>query len=181
MHVRPSRSYLDKAFTRSSRGLCQLHDVQEQRVLGLPRRTREAYGPLMRFQVLGPLEVTRESVPVPLGGPKQRAVLANLIVRANIVVSADALIGQVWGDEPPESARNVLQTYVSHLRKALGPERLEGRTAGYLLHLEAEELDASRFEGLVREARAANGQFERVAELLNQALDLWKGPAFADL
>ena len=107
----------------------------------------------MRFQVLGPLEVTRERASIPLGGPKQRAVLAHLIVRANQVVPTDALIDQVWGEEPPESARNVLQTYISHLRSALGTERIEGRTPGYILHLEPFELDAVRFESLVREAR----------------------------
>src|SRR5262245_37987666 len=147
----------------------------------IPRRTREAYGPGMRFQVLGPLEVTRERSSVPLGGPKQRAVLAHLIVRANQVVPTDALIDQVWGEEPPESARNVLQTYISHLRSALGTERIEGRTPGYILHLEPFELDAVRFESLVREAREANGQSDRAASLLREALQLWKGPAFADL
>ena len=135
----------------------------------------------MRFQVLGPLEVTRERASIPLGGPKQRAVLAHLIVRANQVVPTDALIDQVWGEEPPESARNVLQTYISHLRSALGTERIEGRTPGYILHLEPFELDAVRFESLVREARDANGQSDRAASLLKEALELWKGPAFADL
>lgn len=66
----------------------------------LPRRTREAYGPAMRIRVLGPLEISGENGPVVLGGPKQRAVLANLIVRANQLVPADALIDLVWGDEP---------------------------------------------------------------------------------
>src|SRR5215207_283400 len=155
--------------------------MQKQRAPGLPRRTREAYGPGMRFQVLGPLEVTRERGPVPLGGPKQRAVLAHLIVRANQVISADALIDRVWGDEPPESARNVLQTYISHLRSALGSDRVEGRTPGYVLHLESGELDAVRFEDLVREARSANGQSDRAASLLKEALELWRGAAFADL
>src|SRR5262245_35068487 len=122
-------------FTRSSRSEDQPRLVQ-MRQGSIPRRTREAYGPGMRFQVLGPLEVTRERASVPLGGPKQRAVLAHLIVRANQVVPTDALIDQVWGDEPPGSARNVLQTYISHLRSALGTERIEGRTPGYILHLE---------------------------------------------
>ena len=135
----------------------------------------------MRFQVLGPLEVTGERASIPLGGPKQRAVLAHLIVRANQVVPTDALIDHVWGEEPPESARNVLQTYVSHLRRALGTERIEGRTPGYILHVEPFELDAVRFESLLREARDANGQSDRAASLLKEALELWRGPAFADL
>jgi WD40 repeat protein/DNA-binding SARP family transcriptional activator len=155
--------------------------MQRQRAPSLPRRTHEAYGPVMRFQILGPLEVARERAPVPLGGPKQRAVLAHLIVRANKVVTADELIDQVWGDEPPESARNVLQTYISRLRGALGSDRVEGRTPGYVLHLEPGELDAMLFEDLVREARRANGQSDRSASLLREALELWRGPAFADL
>ena len=147
----------------------------------VPRRTWGAYGPSMRFRVLGPLEVSAESGSIVLGGPKQRAVLANLIVRANQLVPADTLIDLVWGDEPPESARNVLQTYVSHLRKALGSGRLEGRAPGYILHLDPGEVDARRFEDLLREARSFDGQADRSAPLFREALDLWRGPAFADL
>jgi DNA-binding SARP family transcriptional activator len=135
----------------------------------------------MQVRVLGPLEVAGESGPVTLGGPRQRAVLAHLIVRANQLVSAETLIDQVWGEEPPDAARNALQSYVSHLRKALGPGRLEGRAPGYVLHLEPDELDAHRFEHLVREARAANGRSDRAARLFREALELWRGPAFADL
>jgi DNA-binding SARP family transcriptional activator/ABC-type glycerol-3-phosphate transport system substrate-binding protein len=136
---------------------------------------------MMRFRVLGPLEVSAESGPITLGGPKQRAVLAHLLVRANQVVPAEALIDQVWGDEPPEAARNTLQTYVSHLRKALGADRLEGRTPGYVLHVEPDELDAARFERLLHEARSADGQADSAAAILREALGLWRGPAFADL
>ena len=147
----------------------------------LPKRSRPTYGPGMRFRVLGPLEVSRDEGAITLGGPKQRAVLAYLIVRANDFVPIDALIDQLWGDLPPDAARNTLHSYVSHLRKALGPERLEGRANGYVLHLQPEELDASRFENLVRDARAADGHSDRVADLLREALSLWTGPAFADL
>ncbi|MGZ8636375.1 MAG: AfsR/SARP family transcriptional regulator, partial [Actinomycetota bacterium] len=82
----------------------------------------------MWIGVLGPVEVSRAGQPVALGGPKQRAVLAHLVVRANQVVPAETLIDLVWGDDPPEAARNSLQSYVSHLRTALGAERLEGRS-----------------------------------------------------
>ena len=116
-----------------------------------------------------------------LGGLKQRAVLAHLIVRANQVMPTDLLIDQVWGEEPPETVRNTLQTYISRLRKLLGPDRLEGRTPGYVLHIDPNELDASRFELLLREARGADGQTDRAAGLLRDALGLWSGPAFADL
>jgi DNA-binding SARP family transcriptional activator len=96
--------------------------------------------------------------------------------------STEVLIDQVWGEEPPETVRNALQTYASHLRKALGPERLEGSRAGYVLRADPMELDAVRFQSLLRDARrllpidatAAVGAFDH-------ALDLWRGPAFADL
>jgi len=77
----------------------------------------------MEFRVLGPLEVVGEDGPVALGGPKQRAVLAHLILRANHVVPADLLIDELWGEDPPETARNTLQTYVYRLRKLLGDGR----------------------------------------------------------
>lgn len=147
----------------------------------LPRRSRGAYGPGMRFQVLGPLEVAGPDGPIALGGPKQRAVLAHLLVRANRVVPAEILIDRLWGDEPPDTAKNTLQTYISHLRKVLGPDRLEGRAPGYVLHVEPSELDAARFEQLLSEARAADGQADRVGALLRDALALWQGPAFADV
>ena len=74
----------------------------------------------MQFLILGPLEVSDDGRKLALGGPKQRAVLAHLILRANHVVPADLLIDGLWGEEPPESARNTLQTYVYRLRKVLG-------------------------------------------------------------
>ncbi|MGZ5353982.1 MAG: extracellular solute-binding protein [Actinomycetota bacterium] len=134
----------------------------------------------MWIGVLGPVEVSRDGQPVALGGPKQRAVLAHLVVRANQVVPAETLIDLVWGDDPPEAARNSLQSYVSHLRKALGAERLEGRSPGYVLHVSLDELDAARFEGLLAEA-ADGGDTDRVAAILREGLGLWRGPAFADL
>jgi DNA-binding SARP family transcriptional activator/ABC-type glycerol-3-phosphate transport system substrate-binding protein len=135
----------------------------------------------MQVRVLGPIEVSGENGPVSLGGPKQRSVLAHLIVRANHVVPTDTLIDQVWGEEPPAAARTSLQAYVSNLRRALGAERLEGRAPGYVLHLEPAELDASRFEALVQDARGADGDAGRVAMILGEALALWRGPAYADL
>jgi DNA-binding SARP family transcriptional activator/ABC-type glycerol-3-phosphate transport system substrate-binding protein len=135
----------------------------------------------MRFRVLGPIEVSGDDGPIPLGGPKQRSVLAHLIVRANHVVPTDTLIDQVWGDEPPAAARTSLQAYVSNLRKAIGADRLEGRSPGYVLQLQPDELDASRFEALLREARGADGDADRVATILREALALWRGPAFSDL
>lgn len=136
----------------------------------------------VRFQVLGPLEVHTGNGPVALGGPKQRAVLLHLLLRANHTVAAPTLIDELWGDEPPDSARNTLQTYVSHLRKALGTGRIEGRPPGYRLEVGPDELDADRFHTLLRDARKAGASDPSAAlPLLEQALALWRGPAFADL
>jgi serine/threonine protein kinase/ABC-type glycerol-3-phosphate transport system substrate-binding protein len=135
----------------------------------------------MRFKVLGPLEVSRDEGAIQLGGPKQRAVLAHLLVRVNELVPAEVLIDQVWGEEPPDAARGTLHSYISHLRKALGAERIEGRAPGYVLHMAEDELDSARFEGLLHEARLANGSPGRAGATLREALALWTGPAFADL
>jgi DNA-binding SARP family transcriptional activator len=150
---------------------------------GIPMAATEGYRRRMEFRVLGSMEVIENGRgPIPIGGPKQRAVLAHLLLRANHLVPTDVLIDEVWGEEPPETVRNALQTYASHLRKALGPERLEGSRAGYILRADPAELDAVRFQSLLRDARrllpidakAAVGTFDH-------ALDLWRGPAFADL
>jgi DNA-binding SARP family transcriptional activator len=115
----------------------------------------------MRFKVLGPLGVMQGDEPVALGGPKQRMVLAHLLVRVNDLVPADALIDQVWGEAPPEAAKGTLHSYISHLRKALGADRIEGRPPGYVLHATEDELDAASFERLLHEARLANGSPSR--------------------
>ncbi|MGH2636805.1 MAG: BTAD domain-containing putative transcriptional regulator, partial [Actinomycetota bacterium] len=135
----------------------------------------------MEFRILGPLDVSAEDGPLPLGGPKQRAVIAHLILRANRVVPAEQLIDELWGEEPPETARNTLQTYVYRLRKILGEDRLEGTTGGYVLRAEPAEIDAVRFEALVREGRGLL-ETDPASALarLNEALGLWRGPAFSD-
>src|SRR5436190_2637709 len=134
------------------------------------------------FRVLGPLEVDAATGSVPLGGVKQRAVLGSLLLRANQVVPVDALIDDVWGDEPPEGARNSLHTYVSNLRRSLGENRVQGRPPGYVLVVGAAEIDTTRFDALVRDARAALPLDPAVATAtLADALALWRGPALADL
>ena len=120
--------------------------------------------------------------PLKLGGPKQRAVLAHLILRPNRVVPAGLLIDELWGEEPPETARNTLQTYVYRLRKVLGDARIEAGSGGYLLHAEPDEIDAGRFEALVKHAKASivRTRQPRLAEL-EEGLALWRGEALADL
>jgi DNA-binding SARP family transcriptional activator len=97
------------------------------------------------------------------------------------LVPAEVLIDQVWGEEPPEAAKGTLHSYISHLRKALGPGRIEGRSPGYVLRATEDELDAARFERLLGEARLANGSPGRAGAILREALALWSRPAFADL
>jgi serine/threonine-protein kinase len=135
----------------------------------------------MEFRVLGPLEVVGDDGSLPLGGPKQRAVVANLILRAGHAVPAEQLIDELWGEEPPGTARNTLQTYVYRLRKVLGEERVESQGGAYVLHAEPGEIDAARFEELVRAGRARLAEDPAGAlERLDEALGLWRGPAFAD-
>jgi DNA-binding SARP family transcriptional activator len=150
---------------------------------GIPISATRDYRRPVEFRVLGSIEVVENGgPPIALGGPKQRAVLAHLLLRANHLVPTDVLIDEVWGEDPPETVRNALQSYASHLRKALGAERIEGSRAGYILRAEPAEFDAVRFQSLLRDARrllpidakAAVGAFDH-------ALDLWRGPAFGDL
>ena len=136
----------------------------------------------MQFLILGPLEVSDDGRKLALGGPKQRAVLAHLILRANHVVPADLLIDGLWGEEPPESARNTLQTYVYRLRKMLGEDRIEGRDGGYVLAAADGEIDAVRFEALVKQGKAqVPSDPAAAAATLSDALSLWRADALADV
>ena len=101
------------------------------------------------FRLLGPLEVVADSAVLPIGGPRQRALLAFLLLHANEVVSRDALIDALWGEEPPARAHNSLQVAIHGLRKLLGAERIETVADGYRLRIERGELDLARFEELL--------------------------------
>src|SRR5436309_15331799 len=107
----------------------------------------------MNFRILGSLDVEAESGPVSLGGAKQRALLAVLLLNANEIVSSDRLIEALWEDDPPELAHNALQVHVSQLRKALGKSRLRTEPHGHRLSVEAEEFDLSRFRCLREEGK----------------------------
>jgi DNA-binding SARP family transcriptional activator len=133
----------------------------------------------MDLRLLGPLEVFDDGRLVPLGSPRQRALLAVLGVHANEVVPASALIDEVWEDDPPQSAANLVQGYVSSLRKALGKDTIATRGTGYQLVVADDDVDARRFERLVEDASTQPP--EQAAELLRRALALWRGPALADL
>ena len=138
---------------------------------------------VLAFRILGPLEVVDREQAVLLGGPKQRALLAILLLRRGEAVSSDRLIDQLWGERPPATAAKTLQGYVSHLRKALGNEVLLTRGGGYLLAVAPGQVDAERFEALAVDARRAlaNGDASAARELLGSALGLWRGEPLADL
>ncbi len=133
----------------------------------------------MQYRILGPLEVIGGNGPLPLGGPKQRALLALLLLRANEVVAADALIDRLWGERPPATAAKVLQVQVWRLRKALGNDALLTRAPGYVLRVDGDELDLARFERLVLEAREVAPV--AAAAKLREALALWRGTPLADV
>ena len=139
----------------------------------------------MEFRVLGPLEVTAAGQSLGLGGARTRTVLAMLLVHANQVVSSDRLIEELWPGQP--RAADSLQVRLSELRKAFRsagePDRLVTRAPGYLLRVMPGELDAPQFERLAAEGHAAlaAGEAATAMQCLDQALDLWRGPALADL
>lgn len=133
----------------------------------------------MDFRLLGPLEVSESERPLPLGGVKQRSVLAILLMHADELVTKDLLIDEIWGGAPPATATKSVQVYVSRLRKALGAERVDTHSGGYVLRVEPEELDVARFEQLAAEASRTTPQ--EAARKLREALALWRGPALADL
>jgi DNA-binding SARP family transcriptional activator len=136
-------------------------------------------GAMTDFRLLGPLEVVAggEGVELPAGQPS--AVLARLLLDPNRPLSPDVLVDAIWGDTPPASARKVLQAYVSHLRKALGADRIETSAAGYAVRVEPDELDLLRFERLTAEARSASDPARR-SSLLAEALSLWRGAALSE-
>ncbi|MGV9882744.1 BTAD domain-containing putative transcriptional regulator [Streptomyces sp. NPDC003006] len=137
----------------------------------------------MRFGVLGPLVVwDSEGELVKVPEAKVRALLVDLLVHEGRPVSADRLIDDLWGDEPPGNPANALQSKVSQLRRAIGRDRVVHQAPGYRLRVDAgagDEVDAFRFLDLVGGARREGDPGVR-AELLTAALQLWRGPAYAD-
>ncbi len=133
------------------------------------------------LRVLGPVEVWRDGERLPLAAGKQRLLLAALALRADKVVSVDRLVDDLWGDAPPAQAEKTLRAHVSHLRALLEGDGaravLTARRPGYVLEVEPDELDASRFLSIGREGRAALGRGDaaRASALLTEALALWRG------
>jgi YVTN family beta-propeller protein len=137
----------------------------------------------MEFRILGPVEVWEDGHPVSLGGGKQRAVLALLVLNANRIVSSDGLIDQLWNGQPPPTAGTALQGHISSLRKALGADVIATRRPGYVLEADPAQIDLARFEQLRGEARRAleRGDAGAGADKLREALGLWRGEALADI
>ena len=141
----------------------------------------------MEIRFLGPFDVLGAEQPISVGGGRQRALLAILALHADEVVPVGRLIDELWPTDPPDSALNTLQAYVSRLRKALRPANGEGEAilfehGGYRLDVSHDAIDSHRFRALVEEGeqQARAGHAEHAASTFREALALWRGPALAD-
>jgi predicted ATPase/DNA-binding winged helix-turn-helix (wHTH) protein len=138
----------------------------------------------IQFRVLGPVAATSNGQPLQLGGRRQRALLALLLIDAGRPVAADRLAEELWGGAPPAGWDVTLRTYVSRLRRALEDAgAIAGVGGGYAIDADPDSLDASRFERLVREGQDAlgRGAAAPAAVRLSEALELWRGPPFGEL
>lgn len=139
---------------------------------------------MAEFRILGPVEVIEDGTRLSVGTPKERALLTMLAANPGRAVSTDRITAGLWGESPPTKPRTTIRTYVSHLRRALGDSaRIETVEDGYLLGVEPEEIDAFRFEALVTSGDEALEQqaWNEAVEAYSNALDLWRGTAFAEL
>ena len=139
---------------------------------------------MAEFRILGAVEVVDGGTLVDLGGARQRALLAILLVNRGEPVAADRLIEQLYGARPPRTALKSLQAHVSRLRKALGGNgRVRTEAGGYAIALTPDELDADRFSALIGDGRAAaaQGDAKAAARAFDDALALWRGRPFGDL
>jgi DNA-binding SARP family transcriptional activator len=141
----------------------------------------------LQFRILGPVEAAANGERLRLGGPKQRALLALLLLHANEVVSRDRIIDELWGERPPTTVATALNVYVSKLRKILGSagaqDILETQEPGYMLRVASGQLDAHRFDELAAAGRRAleAGDQDEASAKLDEALSLWRGRALDDL
>src|SRR5256712_3700949 len=137
----------------------------------------------MDYRILGPLEAYDGERQLPLGGAKQRAVLAVLLLHANEALTRDVIVDELWGEDAPPTAAKVLQNCVSALRKELPAETIRTVGGAYGITLEPGELDRDRFERLLADGRAAleAGDHADAADQLRRALGLWRGAPLSDL
>ena len=135
----------------------------------------------MDLLVLGPVEVRNQGEPVSIGGPKQRSIMALLVAEAGHPVSVDRIIEDVYGEEAPEGARRSVQTLVSMIRRELG-DVVQQAAGGYVLTVEAEAIDAVRFENEVRLALPmVETDPDQAASALRVALAMWRGHPYSDI
>ncbi|MGV9293700.1 BTAD domain-containing putative transcriptional regulator [Amycolatopsis sp. NPDC003676] len=135
----------------------------------------------LKFRILGPLEVVVAGEAVPVNAPKQRVLLAMLLMSANSLVSADDLVDQLWEQAPPRGARATLQTYVQRLRRVIGDaERITTLSSGYQISVRPGELDLERFRELHDYARRTE-ELGEAARALRECLSCWRGAALADI
>lgn len=153
------------------------------------RAERELRGALRRgcdevavieYRVLGPVEVLQDGLPVDLGGHRERALLALLLLTPNDVVPADELVEELWEGSPPAHGAANLRVHVSRLRKALGSEVVQTKTPGYRLVVDRDSVDVLVFQAEVRQAHDL-ADAAAAGRLLRQALERWRGRAFADV
>ncbi|CAL9385408.1 hypothetical protein SUDANB150_01138 [Streptomyces sp. enrichment culture] len=145
----------------------------------------------MWFRMLGPLEVVADGRPIPLGGTKQRATLAYLLLNANRVVTTSELLNALWTEgDAPTTARKILQNSIWGLRRAFAAhqaghlsETLVTKAPGYMIRLDPGQVDLHVFHRLVDEGRLAlrSGSPDQASRTLREALDLWRGQALTDL
>ena len=142
-----------------------------------------AADPRYRFSVLGPFQVTIDGAVRDLGGRKPADLLSVLVLHANEVVSTDRLVEELWGDDPPRTARKTVQVHVSRLRRELGEAMLETRPTGYVVAVAPGQVDAHEFQELLDRGRdeLRSGRAAEAARLLRQALALWRGPVLAGM
>jgi len=136
----------------------------------------------MRIRILGPFHLDDGGRQITIGGVRQRAVLADLLLHANEVVPSEQLLMDLWGEDSPLSAANALQAAISRLRRMMPAGRLVTTGPGYMLRIFRAELDAAQFEQLIFEGRdaLAAGAAAEAVQLLDQAMTLWRGPPLAD-
>lgn len=133
----------------------------------------------LEVRLLGPIEVLRAGEPVDLPGGRAMSLLALLALRVGQAIPADRLVDELWGGEPPATARTLLQGFVSKLRKTLGADVIETAGTGYRLALADEAVDAHRFRDMLEASQDVDGR-DRESRLAD-ALELWRGPALADV
>src|SRR5262245_20324023 len=136
----------------------------------------------MRIRILGPLHLEDGDRRITIGGARQGAVLADLLLHVNEVVPSEQLLVELWGEDSPPSAANALQAAISRLRRVLPPGRLVTAGPGYVLRVFPAELDVAQFEQFLSEGRDAltAGAAAEAVQLLDQAMTLWRGPPLAD-